>query len=108
MTYGGLAYGERFFPDKLKADLSVKKEGLPVFHHYADPESIDLLFCGIFFRCLEKPPADTLTQKVRKKVHRGDVEAILIPVEEKSCVTGYVIILLCNETLHERVVEHAE
>jgi hypothetical protein len=68
MTYGGLAHGERFFPDKLKAYLSVKKEGLPVFHHYADPESIDQLFCGIFFRCLEKPPAYALTLEAMKNV----------------------------------------
>ena len=99
MAHRGFPHGERFFPDKLKAHLPVKNKGLSVFHHDTDPEFIETLFCGISFRRFEKPPADVLTLKIWKKVQRGDVEAILIPVEEKSYVTGDLIICLCNETL---------
>ena len=108
MTYGGLAHGERFFPDKLKAHLPIENEGLSVFHHHAYPELIKTLFCSMPLCSFEKLLTDVLTLELWRKIERGDVEAILISVEEEPCVTDKLIICLCNETLHEGVVEHAQ
>src|SRR4030042_1465920 len=94
MTHRRLPHGERFFPDKLKAHFPVKNEGLPVFHHYADPEFIEALFCGIFFRRLEETSTHALSLKVWEKIQRGDVETILIPVKGKSYITGNLTIRL--------------
>ena len=67
-----------------------------------------MFFCGISFSRPEKVTADVLPLKLLKEVERGDVKAILLLVEEKSYVTSDLIIQFCNETLHERVVEHIE
>jgi hypothetical protein len=88
MAYGCLPHGEGLFLNEDKPYLSVESEGLPVFYYHTNPNFFEAFLIGISFCRFKEFRAHSLSPEVSNDMEGGDIDTILVLVEDKTNISG--------------------